>query len=615
MQFMRSTFQDQMSKENQFIAQAVAQFFVRPDGDIAQLFRDAEDFIGRQEDVTVSIDNLIEGKRYNRVNRAENEAIPSWFVNAISLQPDAGKADIYFQNVPLAKVSVEKNASDAYAKLWQFFKRFCTALAVVVALEVFVLMFVLKRQNKPLQDIIEQARAISERRFITIAEPKIPELKEISHAMNFAVERLKAFFQEEANRLEIVRRKANYDELTELANRTFFQSQLHTALEVDETSAGTLMLIRIANLADVNRRLGREATDNVILGIAKQLKHFMQRIPDSFAARISGTDFALIVPQQDQEMIAHDLLLALVSESNYFLGDEPVAYIGVGPFQFGMDMSILLSRVDSALAAAEAGGISAVRMVNFSDNHFVPRSADQWYLMIQSAIEQRWTQLATFPLKDFEGNTLHQECPIRLKLREDGNWLTAGHFFPSAERLGFAPQIDLVAVQLGLEQLEDDALLPGIAINLSAKSIHDAHFRKKLHLLLDQHHLASQRLWLEVSEIGALAQIDEFRAFCMELRRCPCRVGIEHFGRQFSKIGLLHDLGIDYLKVDASFIDQINSHAGNQHFLLGLCSIAHNIGMQVFAEGVSSQEEINSLQTLGFDGVTGPFIREVDPYR
>jgi EAL domain-containing protein (putative c-di-GMP-specific phosphodiesterase class I) len=72
----------------------------------------------------------------------------------------------------------------------------------------------------------------------------------------------------------------------------------------------------------------------------------------------------------------------------------------------------------------------------------------------------------------------------------------------------------------------------------------------------------------------------------------------------------LHDLGIDYLKVDASFIRQLEANAGNQAFLKGLAGIAHGIGLMVIAEGVVSEAELQALAMVDFDGATGPAIRD-----
>ena len=200
---------------------------------------------------------------------------------------------------------------------------------------------------------------------------------------------------------------------------------------------------------------------------------------------------------------------------------------------------------------------------------------------------------------------------LRIKLEGDGPWLPAGRFLPVAERLGLTSRVDLVAVKLGLETLARDPQLPGLAINLSASSLGGEDFESQLLSLLDAQPKLVHRLWLEVAEGGALKYLVQFRKLCLALNARGCRIGLEHFGHQFSQIGLLHDMGLDYLKVDSSFIRGIEGNAGNAAFLKGLCSIAHNIDLQVIAEGVATQAELNALSALGFDGATGPAIREI----
>jgi EAL domain-containing protein (putative c-di-GMP-specific phosphodiesterase class I) len=193
---------------------------------------------------------------------------------------------------------------------------------------------------------------------------------------------------------------------------------------------------------------------------------------------------------------------------------------------------------------------------------------------------------------------------------EKGEWLPAGRFLPIAERLKLTPALDLAAIALGLQELKAKPELTGLAINLSASSLEDATFHEKLIALLRTERNAAFRLWLEVAESGALKHLAMFRALCQALKTLGCHVGLEHFGRQFSRIGELHDLGLDYLKVDASFVHGIESNSGNQAFLKGLSSIAHSIGLQVFAEGVTSGAELEALTLVGFDGATGPAIKD-----
>lgn len=192
---------------------------------------------------------------------------------------------------------------------------------------------------------------------------------------------------------------------------------------------------------------------------------------------------------------------------------------------------------------------------------------------------------------------------------EKGEWLPAGRFLPVAERLKLTPALDLVAVGLGLQELKANPDLPGLAINLSASSLEDADFQPRLVALIAAHKELAPRLWLEMAEGGALKHLDAFKVLCRALNAAGCRTGLEHFGHHFSQIGQLHDLGLDYLKVDSSFVRAVESNAGNAAFLKGLCGIAHNIGLLVLAEGVTSATELEAVFALGFDGATGPGVR------
>ena len=371
------------------------------------------------------------------------------------------------------------------------------------------------------------------------------------------------------------------------------------------------MLVRVANLGEVNHRLGRNLTDDLIQRFGKVMKQSTDSIPDALVARLNGADFALLLPTQNNGRdIATHLLLRLVEECTPFTGNSPAAYIGLGGFHRGQDITGLLANVDAALAGAEMAGINAIREAGTTDDSHAPKNAEAWASMIALALDNHRVRLASFPLVDFSGRLLHRECPLRLQFEEQGEWLPAGRFLPVAERLRLTPKIDLMAVQLGLAELDKQPGIPGLAINLSAASVHDGAFRDQLLDLLTKHPGSAKRLWLEIPESGALRHLDAFRMLCKKLATAGCRLGLEHFGRQFSQIGLLHDFDLNYLKVDSSFIRDLDSNPGNQAFLKGLSAIAHNIGLQVYAEGVITTAELNALQTAGFDGATGPGIKD-----
>ena len=552
-----------------------------------------------------------------REAKAGDPGAPDWFVQRLRIDSEPGEAQITSGWTQFGKVTLVSHSRFGYQALWTSTREMIAALTLASIVGGYLGSLILRRLRRPLQAVIDQAEAITNRHFISIPEPKVPELRQLAIAMNTTVARLKTMFEEEAARLETVRREANFDPLTGLANRDFFIAQLRSTLEGENSTGGTLLLIRIADLIGINKRLGREATDDLLRRVAANI--MQSGLPqadagvaanaEGLAARMNGADFALLLPdQKGGRALAEALLQALVKTMEAFVDGGPSAYVGVGVFKRGAGLGAVLSQVDAALIAAEADGVNGVRDAAIETDDDTPRSAGEWSQMIHQALDKHWVRLVSFPVVNMQHHLLHGECPLRLKFDADDEWLPAGRFLPVAERLGLSPDLDLAALALGLVELEQDPTLTGLAINLSASSLAAPGFQQKLTTLLNRHRKAAGRLWVEVAETGVLKHVDAFRALCTVLRSHHCKVGVEHFGRQFSQIGQLHDLGLNYIKVDASFIRRLDTNPGNQAFLKGVSSIAHTIGLLVIAEGVVSDTEFDALSAVGFDGATGPGV-------
>ncbi len=546
-----------------------------------------------------------------RVAPADVLDAPRWFARMLPLHAQPGVAQITSGWQQFGSVMLVSHSRFAYGALWKSAYEMVFALAVAGVVGGYLGSMVLRRLRGPLEAVIAQAKAITQRRFVTIEEPKVPELQQLALAMNATVGRLKAMFDDEASRLELVRKEANFDPLTGLANRSHFMAQLRQALDADDAQGGCLMLIRLADLAELNRHLGRKTTDELLQHAALAVSGCAAQCGHGVAARLNGADFALLVPAQAQAgELAQRLLAELVQALAALAHGEAVVWIGVGQFSHKAEIGALLAGVDFALARAEAGGQSAVYEAPLDGDEDLPRTADQWARLIQRALENDWVRLISFPVVDAQGRLSHRECPLRLMFDDKGEWLPAGRFLPFAERLKLTPALDLAAVKLGLQELKMQPNLAGLAINLSASSLESADFRKSLFGVLQAHSDLAPRLWLEVAEGGAHKHLGAFRELCLALSALKCRMGLEHFGHHFNQIGLLHDVGLDYIKVDASFVRDVQTNEGNAAFLKGLCTMSHNIGLQVFAEGVATQAELDALVGLGFDGATGPGIHE-----
>ncbi len=532
--------------------------------------------------------------------------VPGWFAALLPIVPKPGTAHVANGWKQVGTLTIVSRSHFAYQTLWNSTLQMCAALALSGLVAGYLATLILRRLKRPLDAVVEQARAIAERRFVTTPESNVPELRQLTTAMNSTVVLLKSMFADEAERLDTIRREANTDTLTGLANRHHFLEQMRETLALEEGVHGSLILLRLSELAQLNRELGHQATDSMLAAIGALFEGQVQQHAGAFAARLNGSDFALVLRGAAPQAVAQQLLDGVGAEIAARSGHVAPVFGGIGKIQYGLELGALLSQVDTALAAAEAQGVSAVREelpLNIAE---APRSADEWAKLILRSLEQRWVRLDSFPVLDWQGRVVHRESALRLMF--GGEWFPAARFLPIAERLALTTRLDLVAVTLGLDQLARDAALPGLAVNLSARSIQDAPFRQQMLELIAARPAAARRLWLEVPENGVFAQLDAFRVFCDALRGSGCKLGIEHFGRQFKQIGLVQDMGLHFVKVDGSFVRDVHANGGNQAFLKGLNSIAHKMGLQVFAESVADGAELQVLAGLGFDGATGPAV-------
>jgi len=202
--------------------------------------------------------------------------------------------------------------------------------------------------------------------------------------------------------------------------------------------------------------------------------------------------------------------------------------------------------------------------------------------------------------------SLHRESVIRLKMDEAGTLMSAGDFMPMAAQLNLTAPLDLGVVRMAIEHLQSTS--GDVAVNLSAQTIADFHFRHELALLLKAYPEVCKRLLFEVPEYGVFRQFAAFRDLSRTLKELGCRVGVEYFGQRFAESDKLADLALDYIKVHPSYVRDIAANPGNQEFLSGLCKVAHAIGITVLALGVEKKEDLPLLAQLGFDGATGPGV-------
>jgi predicted signal transduction protein with EAL and GGDEF domain len=416
----------------------------------------------------------------------------------------------------------------------------------------------------------------------------------------------------EAARLERLRQADRTDAVTGLASRTAFLQALHQALDTASSGTGFIVIIRLANLAAMNRLLGREPTDRYLQAVGRAVASVDQAFEQTACGRLNGSDFALLLPAQAlPEARAQQCLRALQSvRKQHWPGSDNTAWLGWCRFQAGETLDAVLARVDMALAAAEADLVDGVRQAEHARHIQLPRSTTQWQAFIEQAIAQNSLRLAFSPVNSLDGQLLIQEATLMLPtVRADGSghtsWLNAGQFMPVAQRLLRSTKLDLASLQIALKTLAAHPEWPALALPLSAASIASSGFVESVVAQLDAYRAVTPRLIFQVNGSGAAANLEALPIFCRAVYPRQCRMGISHYGSGFSEVTPLSELGISYLQLDARMFIDLEPQSASTDYVRGLCTLAHNLGWQVLAHDVDTREQLARLGELGCDGARG----------
>jgi len=545
-----------------------------------------------------------------RVNAISHTKAPKWFTKHVPIRVHAGVADVQNGWQQYGSLVLESDVNFAYDRLWD--------ATLLIALWTFLIgLFasytggkILRKILSPLNDVINQAKAIGEDRFITIAEPKTLEFKAVVREMNNLSNRIKQTVTKESARLEVLRYKINYDDVTGLMNRDYFVNTMEANLNHDEYNEGALMIFRLSNLAQLDEAMGYPQVNTLLRKISGALESACNKNSSLIAGRLSGTEFAVFCKQTtDEFVLANQLKDAITKAAEIEVAELTARFLVVTTKARKMDETASLFKVlEFILNLSSLSEENYLRVINASsitvtENNYLV----EWKTLLNDALANKRVKLEHYPVVTCEGALIHNESPVRLQLEENGKWRCAGEFINWATQLNLIKTIDELVLEAAVQLLAQGA--NPLCLNVSASAMCDRKYIQKAVKLIKQHLQHPNILSLEVSEIAAFDHLSEFKHFCSKLKAVGCHVGVEHVGLRISRLGELHDIGLDYIKFDASIIRGIDTNETNKTLLRGLCMVAHSIGVQAIAEGVNSDDEIVSLREIGIDGYTGPGVK------
>lgn len=535
---------------------------------------------------------------------------PGWFVDLVPLHVAAGVAQVNSGWAPMGRLEVESQLSYAYEALWSTTLRIAGVLAALGLLAGWAGRVAVQQIRRPLDAVVEQATALTDRRFVTIGEPSVPELRRVAQALNAMVLRVRSMFNEQVEQIEHLRHVAHCDARTGVADRRHFMERLQDELARDDGGGrGQLVLMRFQHLGLANQRLGHAGTDAMLQSAARGLEQPVNGQLPLLAGRLNGSDFAVLL---DHTAEPDQVLRALLARAQtaFAAFSDAVIVAAAAEWQRGDGAAAVLQMADAALARAELRGHGSLEVVMAGHrDQLLAGGEDQWRRSLEQALSTDRAELGNYPLVNAAGHLIHQECPLRMGLGEQGELAPAAVWLPLAVRTGMVARVDRLAVTMALAAIDDDGAHRGV--NVALASLQDPGFVPALRALVEERPEAASRLSIDVDESVLAMGMPGLAELCHQLRPLGVRVGIEHAGERAAQAQALLAIGLDYIKLRASFVTGVAGDSAQSALVRGTLAVFHGLGLMVYAEGVQQPQDLQSLWMLGVDGVTGPVLAGV----
>jgi diguanylate cyclase (GGDEF)-like protein len=411
------------------------------------------------------------------------------------------------------------------------------------------------------------------------------------------------------------------DPLTGELNRTHLVASLAEAIEEAARfrSSFAFMLIGIDHLARVNDAFGFDVADAVISEVAQRIRGRLRG--GDVLGRFSGNKFGLILKNctVDDINVAAERFLAGIRSEVVPTKSGPVSVTGsigaVSVPRYARSADEAITRAQETLDSVKqrrAGSFAlwrpnverdAQRRVNI-------RVTDE----IVTALNERRIVMAFEPVVEARSrDTAFYECLVRMR-QGDGRMLLAPDIVPVAERLGLIRLVDHRVLELVVAEL---AASPNVqlSLNISPETTMDPDWWRTIESLMRASPGVGERLVVEITETVAIQDLDDIRGFVTRLKNFGSRIAIDDFGAGYTSFRNLRKLGVDIVKIDGAFVQNIARSADDRAFVQTLIDLARRLEIKTVAEWVQDEESAAMLRDWGCDYIQGRLIGLASPER
>ena len=406
-----------------------------------------------------------------------------------------------------------------------------------------------------------------------------------------------------------------YDPLTSLPNRSLFRDRLSRGLSLAESVGNTLglLLIDLDRFKDINDAFGHDKGDQLLKEVALRLQQYIH--PNDTFARLGGDEFAVVLPDSDRQAVVERATTLLRVLAEPFIVQESIitvaASIGITLYpEHGDNVTDMLSRADTAMYDAKKSkqGIMVYEPVNeHSPLGYLTMVTD-----LRTALSRGEFELHYQPQIDLATNRI-------IAVEALGRWMHSRYgqvnpdvYISELEQIGLIEQYTGWAIATSLRQAiewRDSGHALKVSVNISVTDLLNAEFMQRLDAVIgSKEH--GQLLTFEITENLFLSEYDRLFDVLEHIRVLGIGLSIDDFGTGYSSLSRLKKLPVNELKIDQSFIKDMELSQNDEVIVHSTIELAHNLGLSVVAEGVESRETLQRLAQLGCDTAQGFIISE-----
>ena len=406
---------------------------------------------------------------------------------------------------------------------------------------------------------------------------------------------------------------AYYDVLTGLPNRNLFNDRLRMAMSQSRRTNRRmgLFFIDLDRFKQVNDSLGHEVGDELLKTVAQRLKSVTREVDT--VARLGGDEFTVILPNllddRDALLIAAKIVDAFLPPVQIGVNQLTAApSIGIALFpNHGQDESTLLRHADAAMYHAKSDGGNTYRVFELSDE------GDTQALNIESAfrvaLQRNELSLVYQPQVSASGREiLGVEALLRWHSPEFGE-ISPDTFIPIAEWSGSIIEIGRWVIHSACQQMalwrQSGVFIRRVAVNISPRQLRDANFTAVVFDELALAGLPGSALELEITESELMLYPESTLLKLADLRAQGVSIAIDDFGTGYSNLARLHELPIDRIKVDRSFVHNLEGDSNAQAISTCIVTMAKVMNLEVVAEGVETAGQLRQLLQQGCHSIQG----------